>query len=73
MKAMVVYILNPSLVQELALNKLQVLAEQVANNEGWSWYGSQERLEVGVMIQSVMNSRDHSLKIMPLLQNSRIS
>jgi ParB family chromosome partitioning protein len=39
------YILNPSLVQELALNKLQVLAEQVANNEGWSWYGSQERLE----------------------------
>ena len=39
------YILNPSLVQELALNKLQMLAEQVANNEGWSWYGSQERLE----------------------------
>ncbi|MEG5704673.1 ParB/RepB/Spo0J family partition protein [Enterobacter hormaechei] len=39
------YILNPSLVQELALNKLQVIAEQIANSEGWGWYGSQERLE----------------------------
>ncbi|AXF75051.1 hypothetical protein LU604_17895 [Erwinia tracheiphila] len=39
------YITNPALVQELALSKLQVIAEKIAKEEGWSWSGFQEKLE----------------------------
>lgn len=39
------YITNPALVQELALSKLQNIAEKIAKDEGWDWSGSQERLE----------------------------
>lgn len=39
------YITNPALVQELALSKLQKIAEKIAKEEGWNWSGSQEKLE----------------------------
>jgi ParB family chromosome partitioning protein len=39
------YITDPSLVQELALTKLQSIADKIAKEEGWSWAGSQEKLE----------------------------